>query len=103
MREKGIFTPKNLKCSVDWNEFLFGDDESGGGSSGIVSHLIDQAATLTNTALLSDANPVNTAILTNTPISTPQYNVGTSNSMFGWVLAGLVIVGGLFFVATERR
>jgi len=106
MRDRGIFVvPSPRKCSVDWDNILYGDDSGGGGggTSDLISHIIDQAAHLTNTALLQDANPVNTAILTNTPISTPQYAVGTSNSMVAWVVAGLAIFGGLFFVALESK
>jgi|ERR1041385_499302 hypothetical protein len=107
MRDRGIFVPPSprSRCSVDWDSILYGDDDSGGGggTSDLIGHIIDQAAHLTNTALLSDANPVNTAILTNTPISTPQYAVGTSNSMVAWVVAGLAIFGGLAFVALDRR
>lgn len=99
----GEFKPKSHLCHIDWENVLFGDESDGGGSSGIVDHLIDQAATLTNTALLSDANPVNTAILTNTPISTPQYSIGTSNSTALWVLAGLVLFGGFAYVTLDRR
>jgi len=107
MRDYGQFTPRKPSgvCSIDWENVLFGDEESGssGGGSSLVNHLIDQAATLTNTALLSNANPVNAAILTNTPIATPSYSVGTSNSAVAWVLAGLAIFGGLAFVVLDKK
>lgn len=107
MREKGKFTPPTPRsiCLIDWGSVLFGneDDSGGSGSSGIVDHLIDQAATLTNTALLSNANPVNTAILTNTPISTPQISTGVSNSSL-WVVGGLFALGllGIFAIRESR-
>ncbi len=89
--------------------FDYVDDPSqdGGGFSlgGFASQLLNTAATLTNTALISDANPVNAALLTNTPLSTPAARVGAAAdpSKTILVLGGLAIVGLVFFEALSGR
>lgn len=104
MRNKkdfGQFHPKVLLC----NDSFFDDNEdSGSGSSDITDHIIDQVGTLTNTLLLRNANPVNTAILTNTPISTPYATTGTVGSLSqGNLLTISLLVFGAFAVFAGIR
>lgn len=98
MRNKkdfGQFQPRVLLCS---DSFFDDNEDSGSGSSDITNHIIDQVGTLTNTLLLRDANPVNTAILTNTPISTPYVNtgsIGSSMSQGNLLTIGLLVLGAI--------
>lgn len=82
----------------------FGDDENSGGSSAILGSLFSSAASVTNTAIIANANPVNAAIITGTPLSTPGATVGagaqmTSGSLF---LVGALVVGLVLYMASQR-
>lgn len=97
MRNKhflGDFKPRVLSCNY---EFFDDQEDSGGGSSEITNHIIDQVGTLTNTLLLRNANPVNTAILTNTPISTPYVSAGGVGavSQSTWMTFALLALGAV--------
>lgn len=79
-------------------------DSSGGGSS-IWASLIGAAGQVTNTAILSHANPVNAAILTNTPISTLGTTTGISlgtGTTSGLVVIGALVVVGILLVSAMR-
>lgn len=99
LRDLAIFQPPTMLCS----QFFDDDEDSGDGGSSLTEHIFDQVATLTNTALLRNSNPVNAAILTNTPISTPYVTTGVMGGIpqgslmtFGFLaLAAVAIFAGI--------
>lgn len=100
MRDKYLqFQPKGI-CGIS---FFDDQDDNGSGSSDLLDHIVDQTGNLLNTALLRNANPVNTAILSNTPISTPYAQVGAANSQSVWLFVGLAILGIGAFAVIESR
>jgi hypothetical protein len=84
----------------------FQDDgeDDGGGTSDLLTSIFSDAASVTNTAIIANANPVNAAILTNTPLTTASATVGTSSLTSGtsliWLLVAAVVV---FFVVLSER
>jgi len=81
------------------------DYSSGSSSSDVWSSLFSSAASVVNTGIIANANPVNAALLTNQPLTTPQYVVGagatmTSSSTF--LLVALAVGGVILFAAMRK-
>lgn len=83
----------------------YGDSSSmSGGGSSIWAGLFAGAASVANTAILAGANPINAAIATNTPISTPMLSTGYSgNTLAAAAPSGnmlmLIVLAVLAFLA----
>jgi hypothetical protein len=70
-----------------------GTEGSGSSSSELLTSIFSDAASVTNTAIIANANPVNAAILTNTPLTTANASVGaTSSSSLLWLLVAAAVV-----------
>jgi hypothetical protein len=89
----------------EYNLDTTGDSGSGAGYSDVLSSLFASAASVVNTNTIANANPVNAAILTNTPIATPTLSTGYAGATVpsgGWFLFGALILGGILLVANKR-
>ena len=79
---------------------------SGGnsGNSGVLGSLFSSAASIANTSIIANANPVNAALLSNSPISSPSTGVtgALGGSGYGMILIiGILVIGA--FALFGRR
>lgn len=75
-------------------------NSTGIGTSALVSSILSDAASVTNTAIIANANPVNAAILTNTPLTTPGAVVGgVPTSMGTWLVLAVIAVVIVIFAS----
>jgi len=73
----------------------------GGQGSAILGSIFSDVASVTNTAIIANANPVNAAILTNTPISSSASGISTGVSGFSmsnpgsawiWIAVAIAVI-----------
>lgn len=93
---------KKLHCNYSSN--VDGGSPSGG-SSDILGSIFQGVSAVTNTAILANANPVNTALLTNRPIATPYASTGIAAAMPSssllWV--GILLIVGFVIFGSMRN